>query len=72
VALGATALRALLGRSLTNDAAQRQSLRHSSGVTVIAYHPSAILRAEDEYAIHLRRTLIEDLTRTRVLGMSET
>ena len=73
VALGATALRALLGRSLTIDAARRQSLRHSSGVTVIAsYHPSAILRAEGEYAIHLRRTLIDDLTRTRALGMSET
>jgi uracil-DNA glycosylase len=73
VALGATALRALLGRSLTIDAARRQSLQHSSGVTVIvSYHPSAILRAEDEHAIHLRRTLIEDLTRSRVLGMSET
>jgi uracil-DNA glycosylase len=73
VALGATALRALLGRSVTIDSARRQSLRHSSGVTVIAsYHPSAILRAEGEYAIHLRRTLIDDLTRARALGMSET
>ena len=73
VALGATALRALLGRSVTIDSARRQSLRHSSGMTVIAsYHPSAILRAEGEYAIHLRRTLIEDLTRARALGMSET
>jgi uracil-DNA glycosylase len=73
VALGATALRALLGRSLTIDDARRQSLRHRSDVTVIAtYHPSAILRAEGEYAIHLRRTLIDDLTRARALGMSET
>jgi DNA polymerase len=73
VALGAAALRALLGRTLTIDAARRQSLRHNSGATVIAsYHPSAILRAEDEYAVHLRRTLIEDLTRARTLGMSET
>jgi uracil-DNA glycosylase family protein len=73
VALGATALRALLGRTLTIDAARRQSLRHGSGATVLAsYHPSAILRAKDEYAAHLRATLIEDLARARVLGASDT
>jgi uracil-DNA glycosylase len=72
VALGATALRALVGRTLTIDAARRQSLRHSSGVTVLAsYHPSAILRAEGEHAAHLRTTLIEDLTRARALGASD-
>ncbi len=72
VALGATALRALLGRTLTIDAARRQSLRHSSGATVLAsYHPSAILRAEGERAIHLRTALIEDLVRARALGASE-
>jgi uracil-DNA glycosylase len=69
VALGATALRALLGRTLTIDAARRQSLRHSSGVTVLAsYHPSAILRARGEQAVHLRTTLVEDLARARSLG----
>jgi uracil-DNA glycosylase family protein len=73
VALGATALRALLGRTLTIDAARRQSLRHSSGVTVLAsYHPSAILRAEGAHAAHLRTTLVEDLTRARVLGARDT
>jgi DNA polymerase len=72
VALGATALRALLGRTLTIDAARRQSLRHSSGVTVLAsYHPSAILRAKGEQAVHLRTTLIEDLRRARALGTSD-
>src|SRR5882762_1913458 len=71
VALGATALRALLGRTLTIDTARRQSLRHRSGVTVLAsYHPSAILRAEGEYAVQLRTALIEDLTRARALGAS--
>jgi DNA polymerase len=71
VALGATALRALLGRTLTIDAARGQSLRHSSGVTVLAsYHPSAILRAEGDHAVQLRTALIEDLTRTRALGAS--
>jgi uracil-DNA glycosylase len=66
VALGGTALRALLGRTLTIDAARRQPLQHSSGVMVLAtYHPSAILRAEGERAEQLRSTLIEDLKRAR-------
>jgi DNA polymerase len=66
VALGATALRALLGRTLTIDAARRQSLQHGSGVTVLAsYHPSAILRAEGERELQLRSALIDDLKRAR-------
>jgi DNA polymerase len=69
VALGATALRALLGRTLTIDAARRQTLRHGSGVMVLAsYHPSAILRAEGERELQLRTALIEDLKRARTLG----
>jgi DNA polymerase len=69
VALGGTALRALLGRSLTIDAARRQSLQHGSGVMVLAsYHPSAILRAEGERELQLRTALIEDLKRARTLG----
>jgi DNA polymerase len=72
VALGATALRALLGRTLTIDTARLQSLRHSSGVAVLAsYHPSAILRAQGERAVHLRTALIEDLTRARDFGASD-
>jgi DNA polymerase len=72
VALGATALRALLGRTVTIDSARHQSLRHSSGIPVLAsYHPSAILRADGEHAVHLRAALIEDLTRARNLGASD-
>jgi uracil-DNA glycosylase family protein len=72
VALGATALRALLDRTLTIDAARRQELQHRSGVRVLAtYHPSAILRAQDEPATRLRRTLIEDLGRARTLGAGD-
>jgi uracil-DNA glycosylase family protein len=71
VALGATALRALMGRTLTIDAARRQSLQHSSGVAVLAsYHPSAILRAEGENAVQLRTALIQDLKRALVSGAS--
>jgi DNA polymerase len=68
VSLGATALRALMGRTLTIDAAKRQSLRHGSGAPVLAsYHPSAILRAEDRLAAQLRTALVEDLKRARAL-----
>jgi uracil-DNA glycosylase len=53
-------------------AARRQSLRHGSGVAVLAsYHPSAILRATGEHAVQLRTNLIEDLTRARALGASD-
>jgi len=69
VALGATALRALLGRTVTIESARGQSLQHGSGVTVLAsYHPSAILRADGEHAVHLRTALIDDLKRARALG----
>ncbi|HEV7357380.1 MAG TPA: UdgX family uracil-DNA binding protein [Steroidobacteraceae bacterium] len=69
VALGATALRALLGRTLTIDAARRQSLQHAAGMVLLAsYHPSAILRAEGERAVQLRTALIEDLERARAVG----
>jgi uracil-DNA glycosylase len=62
VALGATALRALVGSSLAIDAARRQQLRHSSGALVVAtYHPSAILRADAERAKDLGAKLVADL-----------
>jgi uracil-DNA glycosylase family protein len=73
VALGATALRALMRKTLTIDAARHQALLHDSGVAVIAsYHPSAILRAEGEGAVQLSATLIEDLKRARVLAAGAT
>jgi DNA polymerase len=69
VALGATGLRALLRKTMTIDAARRQSLNHEAGVTVIAsYHPSAILRAKGEGADKMRAALIEDLRRARDLA----
>jgi uracil-DNA glycosylase family protein len=69
LALGATGLRALLRKTMTIDAARRQSLQHASGVTVIAsYHPSAILRAAGEGADKWRAALVEDLKRAWDLG----
>ncbi len=62
VALGATALRALTGTTLSIDSARRQELRHPSGSRILAtYHPSAILRAEGERVEELRATLEGDL-----------
>lgn len=72
VALGATALRALVGRTLTIDAARRQSLQHGSKVPVLAsYHPSAILRAEGEHAVRLRGFLIADLMRAKAVASAK-
>jgi probable DNA metabolism protein len=69
VALGATALRALLGSTLSIDAARRQSLTHASGATIVAtYHPSAILRAEGLQAEQWRGFLIADLKRAGELA----
>jgi uracil-DNA glycosylase len=50
VALGATALGAVMGRRITiTDARATPALRNPEGVRVVAtYHPSAVLRAPDE------------------------
>jgi len=49
VALGATAVRALLGGRMTLAAAQAAALKHASGIPIIAtFHPSALLRERDE------------------------
>ncbi|MDB6085613.1 MAG: phage polymerase-related protein [Gammaproteobacteria bacterium] len=62
VALGATALRALTGAVSSIDSARRQELRHPSGSRILStYHPSAILRAEDERLEELRTALESDL-----------
>jgi uracil-DNA glycosylase family protein len=62
VALGATALRALTHSTLSIDSARRQELRHPGGARILAtYHPSAILRAEDERIEELRAYLVGDL-----------
>jgi len=66
VALGATALRALLGATESIKALRGRPLFHRSGAPVLAtYHPSAILRAEGEQADELRAALIHDLALAR-------
>lgn len=69
VALGATALRAVMGMTDSIEAARELALRHSSGAQVVCtYHPSAILRAEPEQAATLRERLIRDLRRAAQLA----
>jgi uracil-DNA glycosylase family protein len=68
VALGATALLALLGKRIAVSAARAAALHHSSGAIVIAtYHPSALLRAPDpSRRDELYRSLVSDLRRAVV------
>jgi len=69
VALGGTALRALLGRSMTVEAARASNLQLFGGAHLIAtYHPSAVLRAEGTQADDIRAALIQDLIRARELA----
>jgi uracil-DNA glycosylase family protein len=74
VALGATALAAILGRRLTIAEARGRTLHLPSGTPVVAtYHPSAVLRAPDEASRgKLRATLLADLKRAGgIAGKSE-
>jgi DNA polymerase len=62
VALGATAARAVLGRTV-GIAASRELVHEAMGAsTVVTYHPSAVLRA-DERAAEVRAALVADLAR---------
>jgi uracil-DNA glycosylase len=64
VALGASALSALHGSSLSIEAARHMRLTHPAGARILAtYHPSAILRADADRAPILRTALVEDLKR---------
>ena len=68
VALGSTALRALLGPGLkVGESRLRDDLLHASGTRVIAtWHPSAVQRAIDEASrAELFGALVADLQRAR-------
>ena len=66
VALGATALGAVMGKRITiTEARATPALRNAEGVRVVAtYHPSAVLRAPDEdRGQELHGFLVADLRR---------
>lgn len=69
VALGATAIRAVTGRSESIEGARGHTSQHPRGAQVICtYHPSAILRSDPDRAAALRASLIEDLKRADALA----
>jgi uracil-DNA glycosylase len=69
VAMGATALRAVTGVSSPIVQLRGKPLAHASGARIVAtYHPSAILRADEEGALQLRRALLDDLALARKLA----
>jgi DNA polymerase len=62
VALGATAIRAVTGVATTVEDARASTLRHAGGAAVIAtYHPSAVLRADEDRRPLLFRALCDEL-----------
>ncbi len=64
VALGATAARALLGKSLGIAASRGRPLALGDRVVLVTYHPSAVLRG-DERADELRAAIVDDLMAAR-------
>jgi uracil-DNA glycosylase len=69
VALGATAARSLFGRSVPIAASRGQTFRVDDVPTIVSYHPSAVLRAEDA-STDIRNALIADLKRADELSRS--
>ena len=68
VALGATAIRAVIGSGEKIEDARQQVVKHPRGALVVCtYHPSAILRSEGERKEALLRALEEDLQRAKRL-----
>jgi uracil-DNA glycosylase family protein len=72
VALGATALRALIGATVSIVSASRQELRHPRGARILAtYHPSAILRAQGDRTVEYRMRLVGDLRHAAQIATRE-
>lgn len=68
LALGATALLALLGSRSSIDSHRGRVHPHPSGADVIVtYHPSALLRADPQVAERLRAAFLEDLRQVGTL-----
>ncbi len=60
VALGATAARAVLGRTVAVNASRGQPFAAGDRTAFVTFHPSAVLRATDD-AARIRAALVEDL-----------
>ena len=64
VVLGATAARSVFGRTTAIAASRGQRFVVHDLPTLVTYHPSAVLRADDR-AAEIRATLVEDLRLAR-------
>jgi uracil-DNA glycosylase family protein len=64
VLLGATAARSVLGRTTAIASSRGQQFEMHGIPTMVTYHPSAVLRA-DERAAEIRRALVDDLDLAR-------
>jgi DNA polymerase len=60
VALGATAARSVLGRTVGINASRGQLFATGDRTAFVTFHPSAVLRAADD-AAQIRAALVEDL-----------
>lgn len=60
VALGATAARSVLGRTVAIGASRGQALAAGDRTAFVTFHPSAVLRATDA-AAEIRAALVDDL-----------
>jgi uracil-DNA glycosylase len=67
VALGATAARSLLGKTVPIGSSRNETFEVDGVATIVTYHPSAVLRADDA-AIEIRNALIADLRRAAQLS----
>jgi DNA polymerase len=67
VALGATAARSVLGRSVPIAASRGGTFPVHGVPAIVTYHPSAVLRA-DEAAATIRAALVDDLRRAGQLA----
>jgi len=68
VALGATAARSLLGRTVPVAASRGVTFDVDDVPTIVTYHPSAVLRA-DEAAVEIRMALVADLRRAGAMSL---
>src|SRR4051812_8226082 len=62
VALGATAARAVLGRTVAVNSSRGRAFPLGERTAFVTFHPSAVLRASDD-ADRIRAALVEDLAR---------
>jgi uracil-DNA glycosylase len=70
VALGATAVRSLFGRTMAIAASRGKTLRVGDRPAIVTYHPSAVLRA-DEAAAEIRAALVADLRLAHRLAVAD-